>query len=104
MAPRFTLAPLESMTGYGPLVALGFFVRQRDLWAPIRQRVRFDGPTHVDEPVEALFDLWVGLLAGCEVVSQVHKNTTGVMDLWCCRCLRATISNSLLWNFFRRCE
>jgi len=79
MAPRFTLAPLESMTGYGPLVALGFFVRQRDLWAPIRQRVRFDGPTHVDEPVEALFDLWVGLLAGCEVVSQV--NTTIRPDL-----------------------
>jgi hypothetical protein len=74
MAPRFTLAPMESSTQFGPLVALGFYVRQHDLWAPMRHRVRFDGPTHCEEPLDALYDMWVGILAGCEVVSQV--NTT----------------------------
>jgi hypothetical protein len=74
MVPRFTLAPMGSSTNFGPLAALGFYVRQNDLWAPIRHRVRFSGPTHCNEPVDALYDLWVGILAGCEVVSQV--NTT----------------------------
>ena len=74
MEPRFTLAPMETSTHFGPLVALGFFVRQHDLWAPIRHRVRFSEPTHCKEPVDALYDMWIGVLAGCEVVSQV--NTT----------------------------
>jgi hypothetical protein len=65
---------MESSTCFGPLVALGFFVREQDLWAPIRHRVHFNKPTHCSDPVEALQDLWVGILAGCEVVSQV--NTT----------------------------
>jgi len=36
--------------------------------------VHFDRPTHCLNPVNAIYDLWVGILAGCEVVSQV--NTT----------------------------
>lgn len=74
MVPRFTLAPMESSTCFGPLAALGFFVREHDLWAPIQHRVHFDKPTHCSDPIGALQDLWVGILAGCEVVSQV--NTT----------------------------
>lgn len=74
MVPRFTLAPMEHSTCFGPLVALGFFMREHDLWAPIRHRVHFDRPTHCLNPVNAIYDLWVGILAGCEVASQV--NTT----------------------------
>jgi hypothetical protein len=66
-------APVEH-TSYAPLVALGFWVRHLDLWAPIRSRVQFTHPTHTSDPVAALLDLLVGLLAGCEVVAQV--NTT----------------------------
>lgn len=55
-------------------MALGFWVRHLDLWAPVRTRVQFPQPTHTKLPVEALLDLAVGLLAGCEVVAQV--NTT----------------------------
>jgi hypothetical protein len=62
------------MTHYGPLVALGFYVRQHDLLAPWCSRLQFDAPTHCATPVEALLDMLVGLLAGCEVVAQV--NTT----------------------------
>lgn len=79
MIPRFTVAPMNTSTPFGPLVALGFFIREHDirehdLWAPIRQRVHFTQPTHTVHPVEALLDLGVGILAGCEVVAQV--NTT----------------------------
>jgi len=73
MRPRFSTAHINS-TSYAPLVALGFWVRQLDLWSPIRSRVHFTQPTHTSAPVEALLDLAVGLLAGCEVVAQV--NTT----------------------------
>ena len=74
MVPQFRLASMENSTSFGPLIALGFFVREHDLWAPIRDRVQFDGPTHCLEPIDALYDLWIGILAGCEVVAQV--NTT----------------------------
>ncbi len=73
MSPRFTTAPIDS-TAYAPLVALGFWLRQLDLWAPIRSRVQFIQPTHTSDPVSALLDLAVGILAGCQVVAQV--NTT----------------------------
>ncbi len=74
MLPRFTVATSATTTHYGPLVALGFYVRQHDLLAPWRSRLQFAAPTHCAVPVEALLDLLVGLLAGCEVVAQV--NTT----------------------------
>lgn len=73
MQPRFLTAPIAS-TSYAPLIALGFWVRQLDLFSPIRSRVRFTQPTHTSDPVGALLDLCVALLAGCEVVAQV--NTT----------------------------
>ncbi len=71
MPPRFTTAPIAS-TPHAPLVALGFWVRQLDVWAPIPARVQFTQPTHTTEPVHALLDLAVGILAGGEVVAQVH--------------------------------
>lgn len=76
MPPHFTLAPVAH-TSYAPLVALGFWVRQLDLWAPIRSRVQFTQPTHTTDPVGALLDLAVGLLAGCEVVAQVNTTIRG---------------------------
>ena len=72
MPPRFTTAPIDS-TAHVPLVALGFWIRQLDLWAPIRSRLHFSQPTHTSEPVSALLDLAVGILAGCEVVAQVNS-------------------------------
>jgi hypothetical protein len=73
MLPSLSTAAL-STTRYAPLLVLGWWVSHHDLFSPIRSRVQFSTPTHTAEPVEALLDLLVGLLAGCEVVSQV--NTT----------------------------
>jgi hypothetical protein len=74
MMPRFITAPMEDSTAFGPLIALGFFVRQHDLWSPIRRRVCFGQATHCADPVGALLDMSVGILAGCATVGQV--NTT----------------------------
>jgi len=74
MQPRFIVTPMETYTTFGPLVALGFFVQQHDLWAPVRSRVCFTQSMHCDDPVDALLDMGVGILAGCEVVAQI--NTT----------------------------
>src|SRR5690348_8359267 len=73
MMPSVTTAAL-STTRYAPLLVLGWWVTHHDLFSPIRSRLQFSTPTHTTEPVEALLDLLIGLLAGCEVVAQV--NTT----------------------------
>jgi len=73
------IAPMEQTTHYGPLVALGFFVREHDLWSPIQSRLLFAHKTHTEHPIDALLDMCVGILAGCEVVSQI--NTTIRPDL-----------------------
>lgn len=72
MEPQLTIAPLETWTSHGPLVALGYLWQRWDWWSPVYSRVTFPPPTHCDHPVAALLDLWVGLLAGCEVVAQVN--------------------------------
>jgi hypothetical protein len=77
--PRIVLAPLEDMTPFAPLVALGFWIREQDLLAPVFSRLRFEQPTHIRHPEEALLDLWVSMLAGCRSVS--HVNTRIRPDL-----------------------
>jgi hypothetical protein len=73
MMPSVSTATLNT-TRYTPLLVLGWWVTHHDLFSPIRSRVQFSTPTHTAQPIEALLDLLVGLLAGCEVVAQV--NTT----------------------------
>jgi len=73
MLPQIMTTPIDTTT-HAPLIALGFWMHHMDLWCPIRSRVQFPAPTHTTNPVGALLDLAVGLLVGCEVVSQV--NTT----------------------------
>jgi hypothetical protein len=70
--PRIVLAPLENTTSFAPLVALGFWARELDLWAAIHSRVRFPESIQIEHPVEALLDLWVSMHAGCRSVSHVN--------------------------------
>lgn len=72
--PRISLARLENMSLFAPLVALGYYVREQDLLAPIFSRLRFEHPTHVKHPEAALLDLWVSILAGCRSVSHVNTH------------------------------
>lgn len=70
--PKISVAKLEKVTQFGPLVALGFYVRATDLLSPIYSRMQFPKGTHTEEPVEALIDLWISMLAGCRSVSQIN--------------------------------
>jgi len=70
--PRMSLAPMEGMTQFAPLVALGFFVREYDLLSPITSRLTFTQPTHTEYPVEALLEVWVSMLAGCRSIWQIN--------------------------------
>lgn len=71
-APRIALAPLEGMTQFAPLVALGFFVREHDLLSPITSRLVFSQATHTEYPIEALIEVWLSLLAGCRSIWQIN--------------------------------
>jgi len=77
--PRIVLTPLEHVTRFAPLVALGYWTREHDLWAPIFSRLRFEQSIHIKHPEEALLDLWVSMHAGCRSVS--HVNTQIRPDL-----------------------
>jgi len=70
--PRICLAAMEGTTQFAPLVAIGFFMREFDLLAPIQSRLVFGQATHTQYPVEALLDLWVSMLAGCRSVWQIN--------------------------------
>jgi hypothetical protein len=70
--PRISLASLEGMTQFAPLVALGFFVREYDLLSPITSRLAFTQATHTDYPIEALLEVWVSMLAGCRSIWQIN--------------------------------
>ena len=74
MIPHFTTAAMETLSGYGPLVGIGHYVRQQDLLSPLRSRLDFGQRTHCEKPAEALVDMCVAILAGCETVGQI--NTT----------------------------
>lgn len=70
--PRIGLTPMNGTTQFAPLVAIGFFMREFDLLAPIHSRLVFEQATHTQYPVEALLDLWVSILAGCRSVWQIN--------------------------------
>jgi hypothetical protein len=70
--PRISLASLEGMSQFAPLVALGFFVREYDLLSPIMSRLAFTQATHTEYPIEALLEVWVSMLAGCRSIWQIN--------------------------------
>lgn len=70
--PRFSLVPFDKTTQFAPLVALGCYLREVDLLAPLWSRLTFPQPMHVEHPTTVLLDLWVSMLAGCSSVSQIN--------------------------------
>lgn len=73
--PNIGVANLEGMTQYGPLVAIGSYIRSVDLLSPLTSRLVFTQHTHTEEPVQALIDLWVSIMAGCRSVRQINTKT-----------------------------
>ncbi len=71
-APQITLAPLDGMTRFAPLVALGCLFQTSDLFSPIRSRLQYPAGLHTDHPQDAIFALLVSMLAGCRSVQQIN--------------------------------
>jgi len=63
---------MEGSTQFGPLVALGYWLRDQDLFSPILSRLEFTKAMHTVIPAITLLDLWVSILAGCRSVSQIN--------------------------------
>jgi hypothetical protein len=70
--PRFSTTALKDSTGDGPVVALGFFVREHDLGSPVESRVQFGPSPPYQAPVRALLEMSVGILAGCTTIAQIN--------------------------------
>lgn len=70
--PLITLAPLNGVTQYAPLVALGYVCRQQDILSPLFSRLKFPTGLHTEHPEKALISLFVSMLAGCRSISQIN--------------------------------
>lgn len=70
--PKISVVKLDKVTQFAPLVALGFYVRATDLLSPIYSRLHFPKGMHTEDPVAAMIDLWISMLAGCRSVSQIN--------------------------------
>jgi hypothetical protein len=73
MLKRLGLSAMKRHTQYAPLAALGYFLPQRDFFAPLWEHVQLGGKTVLHEPHEKLLDVVVSMLADC--ASLKHINT-----------------------------
>ncbi len=69
-----TGAPTEAtmFTPCATLAALGCHLRQLDLFAPIRERVRIAQKTVTHTPAEKLYDAFIAILAGAHGLVEVN--------------------------------
>ena len=72
MTKRLGLSVLKRPTPHAPLAALGYFLRQQDCFAPLREHVTLRCQTVLHEPHETLLDLVVSMLAECASLTQLH--------------------------------
>jgi hypothetical protein len=68
--PLLGLCRLKGNTSFAPLAALGYYLRQKDFFAPIRQGVQLEIKTVDHPPHEKLIDCLVSMLAGCRSIGQ----------------------------------
>jgi hypothetical protein len=54
--PLVGLCHMQGNTSFAPLAALGYYLRQQDFFAPIRQEVKLKMKTVEHEPHEKLLD------------------------------------------------
>jgi hypothetical protein len=71
--PRFGLMEQKTTTHFAPLVVLGWYVMTQDLLSPFWREVKLGKQGyHVREPRQAMRDLWVSMLAGCQSIWQIN--------------------------------
>lgn len=67
-----TIAAPTTFTPRATLAALGCHLRQLDLFAPIRERVRVAQKTVTHTPAEKLYDAFIAILAGAQGLVEVN--------------------------------
>lgn len=85
MRPRFTLKPMEQITGHAPLAVLGYYWQQKGCFDPLK-RVQPALKTVYHSPPEKLLDVVVSILAGYEALSVGSHH------------LRADLALAQAWN------
>jgi len=65
------LSPAKTQTAYGPLCALGHYLRQNRVLQPLEQ-VHLPQKTIRHSPTEKLLDALIGILAGCSALYQLN--------------------------------
>ena len=72
MTKRLGLSVMKRTTQHAPLAALGYFLRQQDFFAPLREHVKLRCKTVLHEPHEKLLDIVVSMLADCASLKQIN--------------------------------
>jgi hypothetical protein len=72
MTKRRGISAMKSNTQYAPLAALGYFLRQQDFFAPLREHLDLDCKTVVHEPAQKLLDIVVSILADWASIKQIN--------------------------------
>jgi len=68
------LSPAKTQTAYGPLCALGHYLRQNRELQPLEQ-VHLPQKTIRHSPTEKLLDALIGILAGCSALSSTSSTS-----------------------------
>lgn len=85
MKPTIGLSSMAGTTQFAPLAVIGSYMRSSDLLSPLISRVMFPKKTHTEQPLAALLDLWVSMLAGCRSVRQINtrlRPDLGLAQSW----------------------
>jgi len=61
-----------TFTPCASLAALGCYVQQLNLWAPIRDQVQIAQKTVIHAPLDKLYDAWITILAGAHGLVEVN--------------------------------
>jgi hypothetical protein len=72
MRKRLGLSAMKRNTQHAPLAALGYFLQQRDFFAPLREHVQLGCKTVLHKPHEKLLDVVVSILADCASLKQIN--------------------------------
>src|SRR5439155_6984235 len=62
MTKRLSLSAMQHNTQYAPLAALGYFLRQRDFFAPLREHVKVGSKTRLHTPHQELLAVVISML------------------------------------------
>jgi len=77
MEQSTTTSQARHFTEHASLAGLGVLLRQRDVFAPIRARVRIAQKTVTHAPLDKLYDGFIAILAGAHGLMEINTRLRG---------------------------